>query len=751
MNQDSELHAQGKARFIDDLSLTDNTLHAFPLVSTIAHGKIKAIDFKAALALPGLIKILTASDIPGINQIGNIAPDEVLLADNEVVYLSQPIAIIVATTAKIARQAAALCVVEYQELTAVFDAREADRLGMHISPPRSFSLGDVDLCWEACDVLVEGTADTGAQEHIYLETQTSIAYPLENAQLKIISATQSPGMVQRIIARVLKCAMHKVEVDVLRLGGGFGGKEEQATPWAVMVALAANITQQPVKIALTRTEDMCFTGKRHPYSADFKLGLNKAGKILAYEVSYYQNAGALADLSLSILERSLLHASNSYYIANIRANAVSCRTNLPPNTAFRGFGAPQAMFILECAIFKAAQKMQVDATYLQQQNLMQDGDVFPYGMIAKENHSNISWQQLHQDFALQQRQQQIEQFNQSHKLEKKALAIMPVCFGIAFNAFFLNQADALVHIYNDGSVSISCGAVEMGQGVKVKLCNIVAQIFAIDPARIKLESTNTTRIANMSPTSASTGADLNGQAIRIACEQIMQGLKQQAAQTLMADPDPECIRFSNERVYIDGKVSDLDWQTLISQAYMARCGLSAQAHYATPNLSFDLKTEKGEPFAYHVYGCAAIEVTVDCLRGRYQCDSVDIIHDIGQSLAPEIDRGQIEGAVVQGLGWMTMEEIRYDDSGALLSDNLTSYKIPDIYDAPDIEIHFLNKATNPAGIFNSKAVGEPPFMYGIGVYFALVKAIQSFNPAYTPVFSAPMTAEKVLLALYSKT
>ncbi|GAW87790.1 hypothetical protein bplSymb_SCF17401P002 [Bathymodiolus platifrons methanotrophic gill symbiont] len=437
MNQDSELHAQGKACFIDDQPLTDDTLHAFPLVSSIAHGKIKSLDFKSALSLPGLVKVLTARDIPGINQIGNIAPDEVLLADNEVVYQGQSIAIMIATTAAIARRAAALCIVEYQELPAVFDAREADRLGMHISSPRSFSLGDIDSCWAHCDVIVEGSAETGAQEHIYLETQTAIAYSLENTQLKIISATQSPGMVQRIIARVLNCAMHKIDVDVLRLGGGFGCKEEQATSWAVMVALAASITQQPVKIALSRTEDMRFTGKRHPYSADFKLGLNKAGKILAYEVSYYQNAGALADLSLSILERSLLHATNSYFIANVRANAVSCRTHLPPNTAFRGFGAPQAMFILECAIFKAAQEMQVNVACIQQENLMQDGDVFPYGMVAKENNSHASWQQLEQDFSLQQQQQQIDEFNNTHQLEKKALAIMPVCFGIAFNAFFL--------------------------------------------------------------------------------------------------------------------------------------------------------------------------------------------------------------------------------------------------------------------------------------------------------------------------
>ncbi len=748
MNSDAALHAQGKAQFIDDIALTADTLHAFPLVSTVAHGTIELLDLSAALALSGVVKILTARDIPGVNQTGNIEPDEVLLVGEEVCYQGQPIALVIAQTAKLARQAAKLCVVEYQALPAIFDAREADQQGLHIAPPRSFSIGNVDSIWQNCNVVVEGSAGTGAQEHVYLETQTAIATPLENGQLNIISATQSPGMVQRITARVLNCAMHKIEVDVLRLGGAFGGKEEQATPWAVMAALAASKAQQPVKIALTRAEDMRFTGKRHPYNADFKIGLNAAGKILAYEVTYYQNAGAFADLSLSILERSLFHATNSYFIAHVRATAISCRTSLPPNTAFRGFGAPQAMFILESAIFKAAQAMHADPAYIQQQNLLQQGDAFPYGMLVKNAQAIASWKQLHRDFALEQQQQAIADFNASHALEKKALALMPVCFGIAFTAFFLNQADALVHIYSDGSVSISCGAVEMGQGVKVKLANIAAQVLGVDKQRIKLESTNTTRIANMSPTAASTGTDLNGQAIKIACEQILQRLKKQAAQQLKVDS--KLISLANEYVYIDGEISQLTWPSLIGQAYMARCGLSAQAHYATPNLSFDPKVEKGEPFAYHVYGCAAVEVTLDCLRGRYQVDKVKIIHDVGQSLAPEIDRGQIEGALVQGLGWMTTEEIVYDQDGHLQSDNLTTYKIPDIYDAPEIELNFLTGANNPNAIFNSKAVGEPPFMYGIGAYFALVKAIQAFNPAYAPNFSAPMTPEKVLLALYKK-
>ncbi|NOQ62886.1 MAG: molybdopterin-dependent oxidoreductase [Methyloprofundus sp.] len=748
MNSDSVLHAQGAAQFVDDLPLTAGTLHAFPLVSTIAHADIVTLDFTPARALDGVIDIFTVKDIAGLNQTGNKAVDEVLFADKRVVYKGQPIAIIIAKTAAIARLAASLCLVDYKPLPIVVDAREADRLGLHIAPPRSFTSGDIDNSWSDCDLVVTGSAETGAQEHVYLETQAAIAYPLEDAQLKIISATQAPGMVQRICARILAIPMHKIEVDVLRLGGGFGGKEEQATPWAVMVALAANKLQHPVKITLSRAEDMRFTGKRHPYSADFKIGLDKAGKILSYQVTYYQNAGAFADLSLSILERTLFHAGNAYFIANLQATAISCRTHLPPNTAYRGFGAPQALFILESAIFKAAQVMRVDASVIQRQSLIQSGQAFAYGMLAEHAQAVPSWKQLHKDFAISEQQESIAQFNQEHHLEKKALAIMPICFGIAFTAFFLNQADALVHIYNDGSVSISCGAVEMGQGVKVKLRAIAAQIFAIDPARIKLESTNTTRIANMSPTAASTGADLNGQAIRIACEQIKQTLTQQAALELKVDP--ALIGFKNETVTIANNASDLNWEALIVLAYMSRRALSAQAHYATPKLNFDPKTEKGNPFAYHVYGCASVEVTVDCLRGIYQVDRVNIVHDVGQSLATEIDLGQIEGALVQGLGWLTTEEIIYDQSGTLRSANLTTYKVPDVYDAPDIQVKFLDKGSNPQGIFNSKAVGEPPFMYATAVYFALLKAMQSFRHEYQAEFSAPMTVEKVLLGLHSE-
>jgi len=745
---DAELHALGASQFTDDLPEPADCLFLQAVESTIAHGLIANLDATDALALPGVVKIFTAADIPGQNQIGNVAADEVLLADREVVYRGQPLALVAAESADIARRAAQLIRVDYQALPAVFDAREADKLGMHIAPKRVFGCGDVEAAWPQCALVVEGSAQTGAQEHMYLETQAAIAYPLENRGLKVISATQSPGMTQRIIARVLGLAMHQVEVDVPRLGGGFGGKEEQATPFAAFAALAAFHLQRPVKLTLRRGEDCQITGKRHPYDADFKLGLDASGKILAYRVDFYQNAGAYADLSLAILERTLFHAGNAYYIPNMQVGAVSCRTHLPPNTAFRGFGGPQAMFVLECAIFKAAEVMGVDPSLLQCRNLLKEAQSFYFGMPVQHCQAETSWSQAEADFDWRRRQQSIAAFNAEHTLEKKAMAVMPICFGISFTATFLNQADALVHVYGDGSVAVSCGAVEMGQGVRRKIARVAAMTLGIDERRVKVESTNTTRIANMSPTAASTGADLNGQAARIACLQIKQRLLAVAA-VLLENAELDQLDISNEQVLCEGQATDIAWNKLVSQAYLSRTALSAQAHYATPDVFFDRTVNKGHPFAYHVYGCASVEVTVDCLRGRYRVDRVSIVHDDGQALDEAVDRGQIEGGVVQGLGWMTLEQVAYDSNGRLLTDNLSAYKIPDMHFAPEIEARFLDAADNPPGLLHSKAVGEPPLMYGIAAYFALAKAIEAFNPRWQSDYRAPMTPERVLLALYS--
>lgn len=749
MIHDAELHVRGEARFVRDLFNPQNLLHAAVFCSDIAHGEIIKLDTRPALQIEGVKAVFTAKDIMGINQIGNIVEDEPLLAETKVNYIGESIALVIAKSPEIARKACAKIIVEYKPLPAVFDARLAYEQGLIHPPERTITFGDINKAWLESDVIVEGRVDNGAQEHVYMETQSAIAVPLEHGGIKLYSATQSPTFTQKITAQVINCAMHQVEVDVLRLGGGFGGKEEQATRWAVFAALAAKKLQQPVKIILTRDEDMRLTGKRHPYSSDFKIGLTKQGKILAYQVFCYQNAGATTDLSPAILDRTLAHITNSYYIPNLKATAVSCKTNLPSNTAFRGFGAPQGIFIIESAIYQAAQVLGIDATQIQSQNLLQEGDFFPYGMSVQYCKAKNCWDSLQQHYQVTEQQKRISEFNKNHDLHKKGLALTPLCFAISFNTTFLNQARALVHVYTDGSINISTAAVEMGQGVKAKIRQVAATVFGLKIEKIKLESTNTGRVSNMSPTAASVGADLNGHATRLACEKILQRLKKVAASHLNTHGK---ISIQNETVYIDHQASHLNWSQLIEIAYLQRINLSAQAHYATPKLNWnwDKIGQPQKPFSYHVFGAALTEVTLDCLRGIYQIDNVKIIHDAGKSLNPLIDKGQVEGALLQGIGMMTLEEIKHDKQGGLLTYNLANYKIPDIYFAPEIKTQFLEHADNPTGLFGSKAVGEPPFIYGIGSYFAICNAMRAFKSDVKLAFDAPLTPEKVLMSLYSE-
>ncbi len=740
---DPQLHVRGQTVFTADLPEASQSYHLFPVTSTLACGRILSLDFNKALQIPGVVKVLTAADIPGVNGIGHSEEAEVLLAEQEVSYYGQAVALVIAISSDIARQAADCVQIEYEASPGVFEPRQADEQKLWIGMPRVFCVGQPDECWAECDVIVTGNAQTGAQEHLYFETQSAIAWPVQQG-LKVYSATQSPGMVQKIIARLLDWPMQRVEVEVMQLGGGFGGKEEQATFWAACVALASQVVQKPVMVHLTRDEDMRFTGKRHPYEADFKIGFSSQGRILAYEVSFYQDAGAWADLSPAILERTLLHVTNTYCVPQLKVIARSCRTNLIPNTAFRGFGAPQAMFVFEAALFKAAQALGMPYEQLQQLNLLKTGDTFPYGMPVTACVIQECWDQLWQRYEIVERFQAIDEFNQNHIWQKKALSIMPICFGISFTARFLNQASALVHIYQDGTVLVSTGAVEMGQGVKTKLIHIVARVFSIPENQVRIASTNTARIANMSPTAASTGADLNGQATLMACQQLKQHLSELAQKLLGA----EAITFQQGVISAEGQ--EISWSELIAQAYLQRLSLSALAHYATPGLDYDRAQDRGQPFAYHVYGVAAVEVTLDTLRATYQFEQVFICHDAGQSLDASVDQGQVEGALVQGLGWLTVEDIRYSKEGRLLTSNLTDYKIPDLYFAPEIHIHWLENSPISGAVMRSKAVGEPPFMYGIGGYFALIKAMQAFNPDIELDYVAPLTPERVLMTLYKK-
>jgi xanthine dehydrogenase large subunit len=606
-------------------------------------------------------------------------------------------------------------------------------------------MGNTATAWSQCDHIISGTSNTNGQEHLYLETQGAYAYIKEGGGIYVASSTQGPTAVQRMVARVLGIPMHQVEVDTLRIGGGFGGKEDQATPWAVMAALAAQHTQRPVKLVLSRLDDMRMTGKRHPYSSDSKIGLTNDLKILAYEVTHYQNAGASADLSPAIMERTLFHSTNAYFIPNVVATAFSCKTNLPPNTAFRGFGGPQGKFVIEAAITKAAETIGVSADAIQKANLLKDGDEMPYGQIMQDTLARASWLEAEKCFDTAGINKRVDEFNKINPRYKKGFAIQPICFGISFTNTMMNHARALVHIYHDGSVVVSTGAVEMGQGVNTKLLQVAAQAFGISPERVKIESTNTLRIANTSPTAASAGADLNGKALQKACLLLKERLAGVALKSLGCKE----VTFKKDRIYEPGTENGLPWEQVVLLAFQQRVSLSEHAHYATPVIHFDKTTEKGHPFAYHVYGTALLEVTVDCLKGTYHFDRVQMVHASGNLMNRPVDLGQIEGGLVQGMGWMTMEEVLFNAEGKLLSNALSSYKVPDIYATPgEIVVHHLNADGPDLAIHKSKAVGEPPLMYGLGAYFAIRKAVRAFNPQAALAFDAPYTPEKVLMDLY---
>ena len=748
-NIDAAGHVTGRSVYVDDIPVMEGVLFVKVFDSPHAHGKIKKLDFSAAEKMDGIVKIFSYKDIPGENQIGGIIPDESFLADGEVHFMGQPVLLVVAENEDAAEEAIKEIKIEIEPLPVITDPRAAFKQGKLLSPSRKFVKGNVEDAFTKCKYIFEGKTESGGQEQLYLETQGAYAYSTEHDSVKIFSSTQGPTQVQRTVARVLGVGMNKVEVDVPRLGGGFGGKEDQASAWGAMAAMVAWILKRPAKCIPHRMEDMRMTGKRNPYSSDYKIGVDELYNIVAYEATFYQNGGAAADLSPAILERTLFHATNSYNIPHVKVIAHSCKTNLPPNTAFRGFGGPQGMFVIEAAIDHAAKKLGVESSFIQQKNMMDNGDEFPYGQIVSESQAKNCWDEVMTDYNVAATKKEVELFNQQNQFYKKGLSLMPVCFGISFTNTMMNQARALVHVYSDGTVGVSTGAVEMGQGVNSKMLQVAATCFGISPEKIKLESTNTTRVANTSPSAASSTADLNGKALLDACNQI-KGRLVAFIKTDLTDNEDETVEIKDEVVYINDEASIFNWKNLIQQAFMKRINLSAKGHYATPFIHYDKTIEKGHPFAYHVYGTALTITTLDCLRGTYEIDAVKVVYDFGSSMNRAVDLGQCEGGIVQGIGWMTMEEVVYNTDGKLLSNALSTYKIPDIYSVPKIlEINFLNTDGNDMAIFKSKAVGEPPLMYGIGAYFAIRNAILAFNPAADIPYSAPITPEKVLMALYN--
>ncbi|MCO6493710.1 MAG: molybdopterin-dependent oxidoreductase [Phaeodactylibacter sp.] len=748
-NLDAANHARGQSLYLDDIPEYAGTLYARVFSSPVAHGRIRRLDCEAAARAEGVVRIFTWRDIPGENQVGNIVPDEPLLAEEEAHYIGQPIALIVAETTEAAEAAVRHIRADIEELPAVTDPREAFRRGQLLAGSRRFEMGDVEAAFAQCKYVFEGTAHTGGQEHVYLEPQGAYALPREG-KVFIHSSTQGPTQVQRAAARVLGVPMNQVEVDVTRIGGGFGGKEDQASPWAAMAALAAHILKKPVKYILSRHEDLLMTGKRHPYDSDYRIGLDEGLHILAYEATFYQNGGAAADLSPAVLERTLFHATNSYYVPNARLTAHCCRTNIAPSTAFRGFGGPQGMFVIEAAIHHAARALKVDAMEIQQRNLLEDGHVFPYGQVVRDSEARRCWMENIKRNGIAALRDEVRQYNAGHSLSKKGLHLMPVCFGISFTNTMMNHARALVHVYSDGSVGISTGAVEMGQGANTKMVQVAAREFGLRLEQVRIETTNTTRVANTSPSAASATSDLNGKALQDACGQVRERLFGLVREELGLSRE-DTIGLRDNAVRVNGEEQDMSWQQLIQLAFSRRINLSAKGHYATPEIHFDKTTGKGHPFAYHVYGTAALLCTVDCLRGIYSFDAAHIVHDFGSSMNEGVDLGQVEGGLAQGMGWMTMEDLQHSPEGRLLSRTLSNYKIPDLYSVPaEVTVHFLGSEGSERAIYKSKTTGEPPLMYGIGAYFALYDAILAFNPEAPRLYHAPMTPERVLGLLYGE-
>ncbi len=747
---DSELHVTGRSEYVDDVPAPNGMLHGAIFGSPIAHGKIRKLDTSAAKALDGVRAVFTFDDTPGGKFIGPILQDEPLFAHDEVMYAGHPIALVIADTAKTARQAAKACTVEIDALPVIVCPRKAYATGDLLQEVRVFEKGDVDSVWDQCDHVFEGKVDLAGQEHLYLETNRARAIPQEDGHIKIFASSQSPSAVQKFVAHILGISMHKVEVDVKRLGGGFGGKEDQATHWACYCALAATLLQKPVQIVLSRLDDMRMTGKRHPYKQDFKIGLDKEGQILALDIKHFQNSGAFMDLSAPVLERTVLHTTGSYAIPHVRILAAACRTNLPPNTAFRGFGGPQGMFVTEAAIYRAAVGMGITPEWIQERNLIEDGYTFHYGQKLQHCRMRRTWDETVENFDLARVRRRVDDYNAKHVGSKKGYAIMPVCFGISFTKTFLNQGSSLVHVYTDGSVSVSTGGIEMGQGVSSNMIAIVARTFGIDTSRIKCNSANTSRIANISPSAASATTDLNGNATIIACREILSGMMEVAAKALACPP--ESLSIANGLVHRNGNATGMTWEQLALKAYFSRFPLMAHGFYTPPDIHYDPVKGFGKPFHYYTYGTCLIETTVDCLRGIYTIDSAKLVHDLGRGIVEDVDLGQVEGGLAQGIGWVTLEELIYNDEGILLSHALSTYKCPDGDFLPDeFHVMFLENADNPGGPLGSKAVGEPPFMYGIAAYFSIQKAIEAFrrqDPDQEVV--SPMTPERVLLSLYDR-
>ena len=755
-------HVTGSAPYIEDLPQQESEVLVGFVGSPCANGTLRAIQgFEEARATEGVVAVFTASDVPNQEAFGPIFHDEPFLPDSEVRYLGQPVVVIAATTPDSLAAAQRCITVEVEESPAILDIDSAESQRLFLGEERFIRRGDLDAGFARSVHTLAGTFHSLGQEQFYLESQAALAVPREGQELTVLSSTQNPTEIQKVTAEVLGLGHHQVICETRRMGGAFGGKETQAAIPALMTALVAHHTRRPARIVYSKDDDMKITGKRHEAKTRYRIGIDQEGRILAAEFVVRTNGGAFADLSTAVLERLMLHLDNAYFLPNVHIAARVCRTNLPPNTAFRGFGGPQGIAVIESVMEEIAQLLDLDALDVRRANAYasepdsargSDHNTTPYGQEIRDNSLPEIFDRIEIDAGYRERRELVRAFNRKSidrgESELRGLSLVPVKFGISFTNKTLNQANALVNIFTDGTVQVSTGATEMGQGVNVKLAQILAEEFGIDPRNVIVLQTSTEKNNNTSPTAASASTDLNGSAAVEACRVLRARLSELAATMLLGSEEPGSseIAFDAGTVYAASDPDRrIDFGELTRRAHIERVDLGARGFYATPGIDFDRETGRGTPFYYFTTGCCVAEVTIDRHLGLLRLEQLDVLMDIGKPINHEIELGQVIGGLVQGVGWVTTEELVYSDDGALLSHSPTTYKIPNISDLPrTLNVAFLDKEWNSKNLRSTKAVGEPPLMLGIAVFTAIKDALATLGPAPDTPLRLPATHEEIL-------
>jgi xanthine dehydrogenase large subunit len=745
-HESARAQVAGAATYIDDIAEIKGTLHAAPILSNVAHGHLRGIDTSEALKMPGVRGVVLARDIPGEPVLATFTHDEPIFARDTVEFLGQVVGVIVADTVMQARRAARKVKLDIEPLPAILDPREALRQKSFVLPPVTVKRGDAQAGMSRAPHRLAGTLEVGGQEHFYLEGQVGYALPLEQGQWRIHSSTQHPGEVQHWVAHALGVGSHAVSVECRRMGGGFGGKETQAGHIAVWAAVAASKFKLPVKLRLDRDDDFMTTGKRHPFAYDYEVGFDDNGRILGLMLVMAVNCGWSADLSGPVADRAVFHADNAYFLGDVEIVSYRCKTNVQSHTAFRGFGGPQGMIVTETVLGDIARTLGKDPLDVRRANFygLDDRNVTHYQMKVEDNILVPLVSRLEETSRYRERRATIASWNAQSEVIKRGIAITPVKFGISFTATFFNQAGALVHCYTDGTVQINHGGTEMGQGLHTKICQIVADELGIAFEKICITATDTSKIPNASATAASSGTDLNGRAAQFAARQVRERLAQYVAEK--QNCRPEQVIFGNGQV--SGPQAVMTWEQLLDDAYHARVQLWSDGFYKTPKIHYDKETLTGRPFYYFAYGAACSEVAIDTLTGENRVLAVDILHDVGTSVNPAIDVGQIEGGFIQGMGWLTTEQLVWNDKGYLSTHAPSTYKIPATGDVPGhFRVDLWPEANPEDNVGGSKAVGEPPFMLAISVWEALRDAVAHARRDGRVHMDSPGTAENVLKAL----